>query len=204
MQYVAFLDVLGFSNKVLNNFEDTIEQYQLLINSWNFHYEHANEVPLTIYSDSLLLTSPNLAHITEAVNTLQMLTMWNDCLLRGGIAFGKHVELRDGSNTYVVSEALTLAAKTENEVSHPCISLHESVTVPDTWWNPNIPNLHRRVFFFDGLRIVNPFNIVWYRSASVRVSQLAIDSPAHKKKFDWFLALHEAVSSKTPLIPTQM
>lgn len=202
--YAAFLDVLGFSAKTIHEFDDTVKVYEELINSWNYHYEYHQDVSLTIYSDSLLLTSAHLGHLVGAINTLHMVTTMADCLLRGGVAFGRHIELRDRENIFVVSEALTLAAQIERQVTHPCVAFHESVRIPEQWWvpyRPDVPNLLRPVLYFDNKRIVNPFNQFWYQSAAVRAGQLATKYPEHQRKYDWFLDLHIAVSESALMIP---
>lgn len=202
--YAAFLDVLGFSSKTIHEFDDTMKVYEELINAWNYHYKFRQDVSLTIYSDSLLLTSASLGPLVGSINTLHMVTTMADCLLRGGVAFGRHAELRDRENIFVVSEALTLAAQVERQVSHPCVAFHESVQIPLQWWasdRPGVPNLLRPVLYFDNKRIVNPFNPVWYQSAAVRAGQLAIKYPAYHEKYDWFLDLHIAVSEADLMIP---
>lgn len=201
MEYCAFLDVLGFATKILGDFDQTLDQYEELIKMWKWHYKYHSDVSLTVYSDSLLLRSKYFPRMVQAVNTLATVTAMNDCLLRGGVAFGKHVEVRDGHNIYVLSEALTHAAQLEKIVRHPCVAIHKSVEIPLDCWHPGLPNLHRPVLFFDGITLVNPFNIMWYTSAATRVAQLAVKYPEYSEKYDWYQRLHLAVSGDVPLIP---
>lgn len=48
---------------------------------------------------------------------------------------------------------------------------------------------------------LNPFNTYWYASAKTRALQLMEASPAHRDKYLWFLALHDAVGADDPMIP---
>ncbi len=54
-----------------------------------------------------------------------------DCLVRGGIGFGKHAQQFDDGNLYFASEGLVHAVEVEHTVKHPCVALHDSVSVPD-------------------------------------------------------------------------
>lgn len=203
-RHAAFVDVLGFSAKVMDDFDGTVALYCELLGHWQIHRKVYEQVELTIYSDSLLLVSDELAPLLQAITSLHMLTMGLSCMLRGGVASGRHVSSCSGSDTYVVSEPLTRAALMERTVINPCVALDESVEVPERWWPVNVPNVHRPILWFEGRRIVNPFHRYWYRSAEIRATELRNRYPSYSAKYDWFLRLYTAVGSNEPLIPPEL
>jgi hypothetical protein len=124
-----------------------------------------------------------------------------NALIRGGIGFGKHVEVHEAGNAYVVSEALTRAVEVEKHIGYPCVGLHESVDVPSDWWQ--LPNLARPIVHFEGLTFVNPFGAFWYRSAAGRVQVLKARYPDQHVKHDWFLRLYESFENDVALVPPE-
>jgi hypothetical protein len=199
--YVAFVDILGFSSQVRDDFSTVLKIYEDVLNSAQVLHKIRDNVTLRIFSDAFLLTSAQLGPLIGVVQGLNMQTMFNDCMVRGGIGFGDHIEVSDDGNLYVVSKALVQAVDVEKSVSRPCVALHDSIPVPLYYWNPYMNPLERGVLYFDGLRIVNPFNMYWCQSASVRVAQLMERFPTHRAKHEWFLRLYEAVTSGDPLVP---
>lgn len=199
--YVAFIDVLGFSARVLADFPGTVAAYRNLISMWRWQYAFQKTSRVTIYSDALILTTPQLGEIVGAVNMFLMLSLMNDCLVRGGIAFGRHIEAHEGENTYVVSEALTKAVRIEKTIRHPCVAIDGDITIPPNWWTDPDRNLGRPVLHFDGITLVNPCNYAWGASAQMRVRSMATAFPQHRDKFAWFLRLHSAIFSELPLVP---
>lgn len=202
--YVAFVDVLGFGTQVLNDFDGAFQAYREILNNWRWHYKFSPDVPARIYSDAILLTSSNLGQIIGAVVMLNMVTLMGDCLIRGGIGKGRHIEAVDGDNVYVVSEALTKAVQLEKSIGWPCVALCEDITIPRERWNLKHKNIQRGLLYFDNLTIVNPLNLSWGRSAQTRVCQLASAYPEHQSKYDWFLRLTEAIFSDVQLVPPEI
>lgn len=198
-RFVAFVDVLGFSSRILSDFENAFQSYKALLEQWRTVWRPGPEIDVTIYSDAVLLTSATLPPLTLAVNTLCFSSLMTDALVRGGIGFGRHVEAHDLNNVYVVSEALTRAVHVEKDVSYPCVGLHDSVEVPSDWWS--IPNIYRPVVHFEGRTFVNPFGAFWYRSAVGRAQILRERHPEHHAKYDWFLRLYDSFENNVPLVP---
>jgi hypothetical protein len=202
-RYVAFVDVLGFGAHILRDFEGAFSLYKQLLQEWHGIWRPGvgHEVAVTIYSDALLLTTSDLRELTLAVNGLSFVSLMNNTLVRGGIGFGKHVEVHEGGDVYVVSEALTRAVEVEKHVRFPCVGLHESVDVPSDWWS--LPNIARPIIHFEGTTLVNPFGAFWYRSAAGRVQLLKEKYPDQHAKHDWFLRLYDSFEKNAPLIPPQ-
>jgi hypothetical protein len=95
-----------------------------------------------------------------------------------------------------VSAGISKAAALEKKIKWPCVALHPDLEIPDYAWADD----RRYLLYFDGLRIVNPFNVAWYKSAGGRVRRMKKEHPAHAAKYDWFLRLFEAHATKR-LIP---
>ena len=201
VRYAAFVDVLGFGVQVLNDFDSAFQTCREILNNWRWHYEFSPDVPARIYSDAILLTAKNLGQLIGAIVTLNMVTLKGDCLIRGGVGSGRHIEVSEGDNVYVVSEALTKAVQLEKGIVWPCVALCKDIMIPPHWWNLRLRNIQRGVLYFDDLIIVNPLNIYWGHAAQARVRQLADAYPKHRAEYDWLLRLTEAIFSDSPLVP---
>jgi len=130
-----------------------------------------------------------------------MQSLFCDYLIRGGIAYGRHVEASKSPNLYVVSEPLVKAAAIEKTIRFPCVALHPDISIPDEWWTGFERNLDRGILYFGGQTIVNPCNIGWGTSAATRVTQMLADSRQHREKYEWFLEMHKALFSPVPMVP---
>jgi hypothetical protein len=203
MQYVALLDVLGFANRVTSEFDKTIFQYdELITNLTMLQKDDKLKVTIRIFSDSILVVSPDLISIVQSVTFVQWGALLCDCLLRGGVAHGKHTETTSEGNLFVVSEPLVHAARMEKEVKYPCVALHSSIPLPESMERlRQVPPLMRHILFYNERWIINPFGIMWGRSAADRVRRMKEKNPEYTDKYDWFLGLYEAVFSGAPLIP---
>lgn len=204
-RYIAFLDVLGFGNKVVDDFSSTLALYDDLLSHVNaLDIEATGPVSTRVVSDSIVLVSTHAITLFHAANVFHMAALLCDCLLRGGIAAGLHVEHAHAGNIYVVSEPLVHAARLEKTVKLPCVAIHETVfPLPSEAYNPTYRNIERPIVFFDGRWIVNPFNIVWAKTAAGRVRTLKRLYPEFRHQYDWFLKLYDAVVSDQPLTPVQ-
>jgi hypothetical protein len=199
--YVAFCDILGFSNRILTDFDRTLHIYKEfgeLVSGFKF-----KDVQVTLYSDAILLTSISLARILSAVQELWFFALVNDLMIRGAITKGRYWEQRQNGNFLVASDALVRAVKLEPSVGVPAVVVADDVEIPDDYWLSRFVRglFATPVLHFRDRNIVNPFNTYWFRSAASRAAQLMDRSPAHKDKYLWFLALHEAVASGRELIP---
>lgn len=201
-KYVAFCDVLGFSHAVENHFDATIHLYMEFknrISDWPF----PNQANVSVYSDSILIVSEELAPVLYAVQSLWFVTLTQDWLIRGGIAYGKYWEDRSNGNLFVVSDALVRAVRLESTIKIPGVVLSQEIDVPLSAWVARFrdgvfsaPLLH-----FDGHHVVNPFNPYWFESARMRICQLMEESPQHAEKYKWFLKLSDQLTANETLVP---
>ena len=200
-KYVAFVDILGFSKSVENNYDKMITIYQKILERLKDTTDYIPEVSVKIFSDSLLLVSTKLGNIVTMVNLLHFATLSENWMIRGGIGFGNHIELDDSGDYYVLSHGLIEAVSIEKEIRNPCVAVSSRINVPAHWWNPLESNYVRGLLYYNDRIIVNPFGIMWGHSAMTRASLLLDEYPEYAEKYSWFINLYNAVNSDNPLIP---
>jgi len=200
-KYVAFIDVLGFSSRVLANFDSALDTFEQVLKSTSLVNELIEEVEVQVYSDSFILVSDSFERIVAASQGILRQTLCNDYLVRGGIAYGKHLDQSRPPDTYMVSEAVVKAAMVEKSVKFPCVAVHPDVKIEEEWWGPADSNLERGLLYFGGLVLANPCMIGWGVSARTRVEQMLHEHPEHREKYNWFIELHEAICSPVPMVP---
>jgi hypothetical protein len=204
-RYVAFLDILGFGAKVVNEFERTLELYQELIGMMRMHEAiKAPDTHMQIYSDSVVLVSSRLSSILQASQMVQCTMLQANCLLRGGVAYGRHLDVKNEGHTYIVSEALVNAVAMEKQIKFPCVALHKSIQIPDGWWQPEIPPIMKTVVHFRGLNIISPLNLFWGTSAVDGARYLKGENPDHAAKYEWFIGLCESILEGEQLVPSHV
>jgi hypothetical protein len=195
-QYCGFVDILGFGDATQNDLPSVLSLYEELLDKTEWLQASRPPVRVSVYSDSFVLISPDLAPLIMCVRSLQFHLLFENCLFRGALAYGDHAEGEKAGARFIISAGVSKAAALEKKIKWPCVALHPDLEIPDyAWADPN-----RYLLYFDGLRIVNPFNVMWYRSAGNRVRQMAKEHPEHIEKYDWFMRLFEAVAEE-PLIP---
>ena len=200
-RYVGFCDILGFSSRILADFKGTLEIYKGFANT--FSGVPIEEVQVTIYSDAILVTGKSLGRVSCAIQNLWFVALAHDLMIRGAITKGRYWQQRHGDHMLVASDALVRAVKLERSVSIPAVVIADDLEIPEQVWLNRFANglFLTPILHFRDRNIVNPFNIMWFRSAATRASQLMAASPSHRDKYLWFLALHEAVGNGQELIP---
>jgi hypothetical protein len=198
-RYCAFIDILGFGAATENDLPSVLTMYEVLLDNVDYVLTAKPPVQVTVYSDSFILVSPILAPLIASVRTLLFILMLNNCLSRGGIAYGEHAEGEKAGTKLIISAGISKAVKLEKEVKWPCVALHPDLPIPDEAWG----DAGRTLLYFDGLRIVNPFSVGLYKSAGGRVRHMKNEHPEHSAKYDWFLRLFEAHATER-LIPEEV
>lgn len=197
------MDVLGFSARVDRDFTGTVRLYDKLISKWRWHYHLSPEVSLQIYSDALLVSCLRLADLLPALSALHQLTLTAHCLVRGGVGYGHHVEVIEGNNVFVVSEALTEAVAMEKKIKHPCIALSPRIKVPEALWSGWDRNIDRPIVFFQRNILVNPLGPFWFPRALRLARQLSKANTCHASKYAWLLHFLQAIIDDVPLVPNR-
>lgn len=199
--FVAFCDILGFAERTTSRFDETVTIYRAF--GETLHGFEMSDVKLTMYSDSILLTSKALPALLSAVQILWFFALQHNMMIRGAISQGKYWELRKEPHLLVVSDALVRAVKLEAMVSVPAVVVADDIIISDEIWVQRYASgpLTTPLLYFRDRTIVNPFSIYWFRSAKARASMLMEESPRHRDKYLWFLALHQAIEVGSELIP---
>lgn len=201
-RYVAFCDILGFSNRIITNFDKTLEAYDglgRLLNGFKFR-----QVEATVYSDAILLTGEDLGLILAACQGLLFFAATQDFVLRGGIAYGRYWKREMGRHLLVVSDALVRAVEIEkNEALQPRILIDDQIDIPLHYWVARFQHdvFGTPILHYQGQNIINPFSPWWFASAKGRFLRMRSESPDHEAKYDWLLGLADAVERREPLVP---
>lgn len=201
--YVAFLDLLGFASKVEQDLDGALQTYDRIFSRIREMSPGLfRSTTIAVASDSVLLTSATLPEILRACHYLQHFALFENTLVRGGIAYGVHVEARRGQNLYVVSPALVQAVRLERTISHPCVVLDPAIEVPRSLYpRAGMHPFDRLLFFYDDCWVVSPFTRYFGETAMTRVAMMMNDHPQHKAKYEWFCGLYNAVTAGERLVP---
>lgn len=195
-QYCAFIDILGFGDATQNDLPAVLAKYETLLERTDFLQSLGPKVRFSVYSDSFVLVSHELAPVIASAQSLQWFLLVEDCIVRGGIAYGDHAEGKKNGIRFIVSAGISKAAAIEKTVKWPCVAIHPDIEIPDEFWVQET----RPLLYFEGIRLVSPFTLYWFLSACLRVQKLAEQYPEHAAKYEWFLRLYEA-AKVDPLVP---
>jgi len=200
--YCGFVDVLGFGAATLKDHQDAVEVYERFLEHFEMVASHLKPEhgKMSVYSDAFIIVSEYLGYVIQAAFSLSWWMLMENFLVRGGIAYGSHVEVQKGDTMLIVSAALTRAVQLEKSVKRPCVVIDDDIDLPDAlWFESRIPA--PMVHYFDGLRIVTPFGMMWFRTAGQRARRLLKMYPEHAEKYKWFLRLYDAVNRRELLAP---
>ena len=200
-RYVAYCDILGFSNLVIADFEKTLTIYG------EFKSELAKRqlgnLTVSLYSDSIIIVGDNVIEIAQTVQILLWTCLKYKWIVRGGIAYGKHWAESDSSNLFIISEALVKAAILEKTVKRPLIVVADEIEIGLEYW---IHGFTHRVFdlpiiHYENVNIVNPFNNYWFRSAEMILTSLKLSHPNHHEKYEYLLKLMDDIKQEKEFVP---
>ena len=121
-KYVAFIDVLGFTELVTNNSKEKLEKYFDIVElAFEIFKKHRRKLTKLAISDSIILISEDSQEsfvlLLDAIQTLQVLLARRDIWVRGGISFGD-VFFDEQSNT-IVGKGFINAYLLEKEAVYP-------------------------------------------------------------------------------------
>jgi hypothetical protein len=118
-RYVGFCDILGFSNRILTDFDRTLEVYRQFGSALSSL--PVEGVTVTMYSDALLITGDSLGRVASAIQSLWFVALTHDLMIRGAITKGRYWEERQGNHMMVASDALVRAVKLEGSIGIPAV-----------------------------------------------------------------------------------
>lgn len=202
-KYVAYCDILGFSNAVTTDFENTVKIYRQFKEELKMS-EIFQEIEVSVVSDSIMIVGDKLIKVAEVV---QILILWTasrkEWLVRGGIAYGRHWKQIDGSNILIVSEALVKAVNIEKVILHPIVVISNEIPLGLEYWGHAFGNsvFSLPIINYDNNNIVNPFNNYWFKSVEIILHQLKSKHQVHSSKYDYLLKLIDAIKGKGCFIP---
>ncbi len=146
-KFCAFIDILGFKNKI-KNFEEALEYYKAYYKSCkacgdmhdsllesvysSFGKLKDSEKPFSnvsyySFSDSVIFLSSDWKSLLFKVANVMAFMLDLGFLFRGGIGYGKHYENISLHDMRIVSEGLVYAVETESTIScYPRIVIHKS------------------------------------------------------------------------------
>jgi hypothetical protein len=217
--YVAFVDLLGFSDRVKKNWTDAATVYGAIMaeaerryanhaSFWGQGKERAPLATMRTLSDSIAIVGTDLievGYLAQAIQTAALVS--GNMLVRGGIAFGAHSAVEISPHSYMVSRPLAAAAGLEGKVAnYPRIVLDRDSGVENS-----ACELRRRGHSLfmeceDGLWMVQPFsfdleqaNRDGDRFAPARdilePLAAAYKGTVHSPKYDWMLSRVDIVTS---------
>jgi hypothetical protein len=206
--YVGYVDILGFSDVVMRDFDRAKYIYEEILKDvalvpaggWQIH---PVDVEISALSDTFVLVSDSLQEVANWSSSVLIGAMRQLMLVRGSIAYGKHVQQnahmsgKSRHHVLVVSEALVRAATDERDrKTPPCgITLHESIP------SDAIATLdadarsytasQRAILFRDGRWITNPFDPASIHWAEPVLRRMLDDhrGSVHELKYQWLLDL---------------
>jgi hypothetical protein len=132
VRYVAFCDILGFSDRILNDFNATQKAYQEFASLMSNPV--IDEVTTTMYSDAILMTGESLGKILSAVQSVWFFALAQNLMIHGAVTQGRYWEQRSGHHLCVVSDALVRVVKLERSVGVPAVLIADDVEIPDKYW----------------------------------------------------------------------
>src|ERR1700733_5198940 len=93
--FCGFVDVLGFGGATLKDHQAAVEVYERFLE----HFDNVasgfkrEDGKMSVYSDAFIIVSEYLGYVIQAAHLLSWLMLMEDFLVRGGIAYGPHVEV---------------------------------------------------------------------------------------------------------------
>jgi hypothetical protein len=201
-KYVAYCDILGFSNKVEREYEETIKACKRLLRY--FEVINNDKVQATMYSDAILLVSDELPALLSSIQNLWFVVLSDFLLIRGAVTYGKYWQHTQNDSKLIVSDALVRAVQLEKTISIPAVFIADDIEIEDKFWMLRFcdkgvfgtPLLH-----FRDRNIVNPVNPYWFQSARMRIFTMMEEHRRYVDKYLWFLALLDAIEANHDLIP---
>ncbi len=141
--YCAFIDILGYKNKaelLFKNEYNLIERLDSIfhnincINDMTGAFVDKNQKKVQVFSDSIIIVYPlqddNLSKLLHDVALISAHCSMHDLFIRGGISFGKHIDVttKNAKFNFLASEALQKAYNLEQCAKMPRILIDSKLS----------------------------------------------------------------------------
>jgi hypothetical protein len=133
--YCAFLDILGYKDKLELFFQNKYNLYGRIERAMSnagveFREDYPDRIKTHIFSDSIIITIPktdnsNLNLLINYISTLIAQFSYERLFIRGGISLGKLFE--DPNINFLASEGLVKAYQLEQKAVYPMIVIDEDL-----------------------------------------------------------------------------
>lgn len=135
--YCAFLDILGYKNRLNLFFQGKFNLYGRVQRALNYARigvppaDSPDGIITRIFSDSIIVTAPKKeTSIDLMINYISILVSsfsYEGLFLRGGISHGRLFESNSNEYPFLASEGLVNAYKMETEAKYPMIVIDNSL-----------------------------------------------------------------------------
>jgi len=128
--FVAFLDVMGFSNLVKNGNLKELEDYFNKIREILYALRNEKEkIKSFLISDSIILIAPSgldgLRQLLIAIRRIQSVLLWKKILIRGAVSYGP--VYYDKENNIIVGQGYIRAYLLEQEAKYPRVIIDPAI-----------------------------------------------------------------------------
>lgn len=198
--YCAFLDILGYKDKLNLFFQGKFNLYgrvQRAMNNAGVEMSPADSpdgIITRIFSDSIILTAPQKdVSIDLMINYTSMLVSffsYEGLFLRGGISEGKLLESNTNEHSFLASEGLVKAYEMENEAKYPMIVIDNSL-VSKVSLKTHIVKFENKYILNFARYIINEYakneSDVIAELEEIKSIKDSITSENVKEKYEWLI-----------------
>lgn len=200
---VAFIDVLGSSEAIKNNVNESLNAIHIaydetIIQFEKYHLEHMNEPKVDIFSDNIILSNELIEGKEEKAvasiiffSALLQMNMWvNDLLVRGGISCGSFFT----DDRMIWGNALLRAYKLEGQ-----IAIYPRIIV-----EPEIAELIKVIMKrekkqllcedFDGIYFIDPFGANQKEAGLYLIDQFIDDNTTRLRNSQGNLKIYQKIN----------
>lgn len=200
---VAFIDVLGSSEAIKNNANESLNAIHIaydetIIQFKKYHSKHMNEPKVDIFSDNIILSNEIVEDMEERAfvsiiffSALLQLNMWiNNLLVRGGISYGDFFS----DEKMIWGNALIEAYKLEGQIAiYPRIIVEPEIAeIIKALMKPEKGRLLCEDF--DGNYFVDPFGIKRKEIGLYLIDQFINDNAIRLKNSQGNLKIYQKIN----------
>lgn len=203
-KYVAFCDLLGFSNAILTDFDKVLLIYQDFNKALDGHRAIFSDVGL--FSDAVVITSDSLEEVCSAVQILYAVCIRHGFLMRGGVGYGKHWKRMTSNDILLASEALVKAVSIEKSHKKPVIIIDPQIklTFENCWIDSFRDFFEMPILYYEGDIIINPFGMYFYNTGIHLLKDLKAQNPRFADKYDYLLGIADAKENNYSFAPPEV